>query len=147
MHYPLRLFAAFMFCIAILSGALRAEEAPAEVDIASVQQVISSQMEAFKRDDGEAAFAFAAPGIKNIFSTPEIFMEMVRQQYAPVYRPQYVEYLEPVAIGDRVFMQPLILTGENGVTVLARYSLRRQASGAWRIIGVTLSPAPDQAPL
>ena len=103
-------------------------------------------MEAFKRDDGEAAFAYAAPGIKSIFASPEIFMEMVRQQYAPVYRPQFVEFLEPFAIGDH-FMQPLILTGENGVTVLARYSLRRQSSGDWRIIGVSLSPAPDQAPL
>ena len=146
MHYPLRLFAALLFSVAILSGALRAEDAPAEADIASVQQVISAQMEAFNRDDGEAAFAYAALDIKNNFSTPEIFMEMVRQQYAPVYRPSYVEYLEPLAVGDQ-FMQPLILTGENGVTVLARYSLRRQESGAWRIIGVTLSPAPDQAPL
>jgi hypothetical protein len=31
--------------------------------------------------------------------------------------------------------------------VLARYALSRQASGDWRIIGVTLSPAPNQAPL
>ena len=146
MHYPFRLVAALLFCITVLSGALHAEDAPPEADIAGVQAVISGQMEAFKRDDGEAAFAYAAPGIMSIFASPEIFMEMVRQQYAPVYRPQFVEFLEPLAIGDH-FMQPLILTGENGVTVLARYSLRRQSSGDWRIIGVSLSPAPDQAPL
>ncbi len=146
MHHPFRMFGAFMFCIGILTGALRAEEAPAQADIAGVQAVIAAQMEAFKRDDGAAAFAFAAPTIKEMFQTPEIFMQMVRQQYAPVYRPRYVEYLKPLATGDQ-FMQPLILTGENGVTVLARYSLRRQASGDWRIVGVTLSPAPDQAPL
>ena len=105
-----------------------------------------AQMEAFKRDDGAAAFAFAAPNIKALFGTAELFMAMVRSQYAPVYRPRYVEFLEPLAAGDQ-FLQPLILTGEDGATVIARYALRRQASGDWRIIGVTLSPAPDQAPL
>ena len=137
-----------MLCIGLLSGAatVRAQEAPTAADIAGVQALISAQMEAFMRDDGAAAFAFAAPGIKLMFSTPEIFMEMVRRQYAPVYRPRYVEFLEPMTVGDQ-FLQPLILTGEDGVTVLARYALRRQAGGDWRIVGVTLSPAPDQAPL
>tara|TARA_B100000809_G_scaffold5966_1_gene6098 strand:+ start:176 stop:631 length:456 start_codon:yes stop_codon:yes gene_type:complete len=146
MHHLFRLFAAILFCATLLSGPLRAEEAPSPSDTANVQAVISAQMDAFKRDDGAAAFAFAAPAIKKMFGTPENFMEMVRSQYAPVFRPGYVEYLEPLAVGDQ-FMQPFILTGENGVTVLARYALRRQASGDWRIIGVTLSPAPDQAPL
>jgi hypothetical protein len=146
MKHPFHLLAALMFCVSVLSGAIRAEDAPTTADISNVQAVIAAQMEAFKRDDGEAAFSFAAPAIKEMFHTPEIFMEMVRQQYAPVYRPHYVEYLEPIAVGNK-FMQPLILTGENGVTVLARYALSRQASGDWRIIGVTLSPAPNQAPL
>jgi hypothetical protein len=145
MSYPVRMFAAFLFCVTMLPAALSAEDAPAEADIAGVQAVISAQMEAFKHDDGEAAFAFAAPGIRKMFATPEIFMAMVRQQYAPVYRPRYVEYLEPAGAGDH-FLQPLILTGENGVTVVARYVLRRQAGGDWRIMGVTLSPASDQAP-
>ncbi len=146
MHHLFRPLAALLFCATMFSGSLHAEDAPPLSDTANVQAVIAAQMEAFKRDDGAAAFTFAAPSIKKLFTTPEIFMQMVRQQYAPVYRPAYVEYLEPLAIGNQ-FMQPLILTGENGVTVLARYSLRRQPSGDWRIIGVTLSPAPDQAPL
>ncbi len=135
-----------LFCVGILSDTIRAEDAPTANDISSAQTVIAAQMEAFKRDDGEGAFVFAAPAIKEMFQTPEIFMEMVRQQYAPVYRPLYVEYLEPVVVGSNL-VQPIILTGENGVTVLARYALTRQSGGDWRIIGVTLSPAPDEAPL
>jgi hypothetical protein len=144
--HPFRLLAALLFCVCILSGALRAEEASARADIAGVQAVIAAQMEAFKRDDGAAAFAYAAPNIKALFGTAELFMAMVRSQYAPVYRPRYVEFLEPLAAGDQ-FLQPLILTGEDGATVIARYALSRQAGGAWRITSVTLSPAPDQAPL
>ena len=146
MKYSLFLFTTLVFFIGILFGSIRAEDAPTAADVTEAQAVIAAQMEAFMRDDGEAAFVFAAPAIKEMFHTPETFMEMVRQQYAPVYRPQYVEYLKPVTIGSNL-MQPLILTGENGMTVLARYALSRQVGGDWRIIGVTLSPAPDQAPL
>ena len=103
-------------------------------------------MEAFKQGDGEVAFAFAAPTIRKMFATPKIFMAMVRQQYAPVHRPRFIEYLEPFVI-DKHILQPLILTGQNGITVLACYILERQARGDWRIISVTLSPAPNQAPL
>jgi len=146
MSYVVRMFAAFLLCVTTLPSSLSAEHDPAVADIVDVQAVISAQMEAFKRDDGEVAFIFAAPDIRKMFATPEIFMAMVRQQYAPVYRPRYIEYLEPFVADDHI-LQPLILTGENGITVVARYVLVRQTGGDWRITSVTLSPAPDQAPL
>ena len=146
MSYFVRMFAASLLCATIISSTLNAENDPIMADIASVQAVISAQIEAFKRDDGEVAFSFAAPDIRKMFATPDIFMAMVRQQYAPVYRPRYIEYLEPFVTEKPVF-QPLILSGENGITVLARYVVERQADGDWRITSVTLSPAPEQAPL
>ena len=146
MSYFVRMFAASLLCATIISSTLSAENDPIMADIASVQNVISAQIEAFKRDDGEVAFSFAAPDIRKMFATPDIFMAMVRQQYAPVYRPRYIEYLEPFVTEKHVF-QPLILSGENGITVLARYVVERQADGDWRITSVTLSPAPEQAPL
>lgn len=146
MSYFVRMFAASLLCATIISSTLSAENDPIMADIASVQAVISAQIEAFKRDDGEVAFSFAAPDIRKMFATPDIFMAMVRQQYAPVYRPRYIEYLEPFVTEKHVF-QPLILSGENGITVLARYVVERQADGDWRITSVTLSPAPEQAPL
>ena len=146
MSYFVRMFAASLLCATIISSTLNAENDPIMADIASVQNVISAQIEAFKRDDGEVAFSFAAPDIRKMFATPDIFMAMVRQQYAPVYRPRYIEYLEPFVTEKHVF-QPLILSGENGITVLARYVVERQADGDWRITSVTLNPAPEQAPL
>ena len=146
MSYFVRMFAASLLCATIISSTPSAENDPIMADIASVQAVISAQIEAFKRDDGKVAFSFAAPDIRKMIATPDIFMAMVRQQYAAVYRPRYLEYLEPFVTEKHVF-QPLILSGENGITVLARYVVERQADGDWRITSVTLSPAPEQAPL
>ena len=88
MTYLVRMFAAFLLCATMMSSTLSAENDPIMANIASVRAVISAQIEAFKRDDGEVAFALAAPDIRKMFATPEIFMAMVRQQYAPVYRPR-----------------------------------------------------------
>ncbi len=48
------------------------------------QDIIKSQMEAFARDDGEAAFAYAAPSIQQQFGTAGAFMAMVRVGFQPV---------------------------------------------------------------
>ncbi len=104
---------------------------------AAVIGVIQSQMAAFLRDDGAAAFAHAAPGIQRIFQTPDIFMTMVRGGYAPVYRPREVEFLPPRAEGADI-VQPVRVTGPDGESVIALYRMQRQPDGAWKIAGVVL---------
>lgn len=99
--------------------------------------VIQSQMAAFLRDDGAAAFAHAAPGIQRIFQTPEIFMTMVRGGYAPVYRPREVEFLAPRAEGPDI-VQPVRVTGPDGESVIALYRMQLQPDGTWKIAGVVL---------
>ncbi len=51
---------------------------------AEIHDVIERQLAAFERDDADGAFAFASPGIRRRFGTPETFMDMVRRHYPPV---------------------------------------------------------------
>lgn len=138
------LLAAFL----VLSpGADAQVSAPTRGDVDAAQAVIAAQMDAFKRNDGQAAYAFATPGIKNVFATPDVFMEMVRTQYEPVYRPAYVEFREAVATSEEL-IQKVFIIGENNRAVLAIYSLEQGDDGAWRIAGCMLYPAPpDEQPL
>ena len=125
------------------SGLARAQDAPRAGDqpgaaqLAAVVGTIRAQMDAFQRDDGAAAFSHAAPRIREIFQTPEIFMEMVRGGYAPVYRPRGVEFL-PARIEGAEILQPVRLTGPTGETVIALYRMQRQPAGDWKIAGVVL---------
>ncbi len=50
---------------------------PAE-DVAEIRNMIIGQIDAFRKDDAEKAFSFAAPRIREIFRTPEVFLYMVR---------------------------------------------------------------------
>jgi len=116
-------------------------------DAEAFREVISGQMAAFARDDGAAAFAFAAPSIQRLFLTPENFMAMVRAGYQAVYRPQAVAFEPPIRVpaprgegsdGEGAFAQPVRVTGPDGRPVLAMYHMERQPDGSWRIAGVVL---------
>lgn len=123
----------------------QAPAAPVDpADAAAFREVISGQMAAFARDDGAAAFAFAAPSIQRLFATPARFMAMVRTGYPAVYRPQAVAFAAPIRVpardagGDDAYAQPVRVTGPDGRPVLAMYQMERQPDGTWRIAGVVL---------
>lgn len=120
------------------AGAVRAEPLLADQDRAAIQGVILAQMEAFGRDDAPGAFAFAAPAIRERFATPADFLSMVREAYAPVYRPRQVAFGEVFFVGDRP-VQRLLVTAPNERIVVADYLMEREADGQWRIAAVYLS--------
>lgn len=107
-------------------------------DRQSIREVIQAQIAAFKRDDGETAFSFAAPSIREQFRTSQAFMFMVRTGYAPVYRPKRVEFQEVVGDAKRPTQQ-VALTGPDDRDVIALYIMERQPTGAWKIAGVALA--------
>lgn len=108
--------------------------------VKAIQDVITSQMEAFKVDDASRAFSYAAPHIQAQFGDPDRFMKMVRHGYQPVYRPQYVEF-GPLARGnDGVFAQHVIVQAPGGELMMAVYPMVQDDDGNWRIAGVYLAP-------
>jgi ketosteroid isomerase-like protein len=106
-----------------------------------IQRVISDQMAAFRRDDAAAAFGFAAPGIQDMFGTPERFLQMVRDGYQAVYRPSEVRFAELVRI-DGKLTQLVHVVGPDGVPRTALYFMERQPDGSWRIGGCVLTVEP-----
>ena len=120
----------------------RAQDMPSADDAAAVQAVIADQLDAFNRDDGQAAWSHAAPGIQGKFQSVEIFMEMVRSAYGPIHRSASAEFGALHGEGDRL-VQEVVVTGQDGTTALAVYTLGRQPDGSWKIEGVTLEPLPD----
>lgn len=141
------LLAAFVWFVAGLASAppALAQDAPGGSGEASaIRQVIEGQIEAFRRDDGEAAFGFASPGIRAMFGDSATFMRMVQTGYPPVYRPREVEFRD-LGLEDGRPTQRVLLVGPDGVPVVARYTMERQADGSWRIGGCVIEEAPDLA--
>lgn len=129
--------------IAVSFGAARAEggaQLP-ETVVTEIHDVISAQLEAFKRDDAQAAFSLASPDIQEQFGSAENFINLVREQYQPVYRSKSAEF-QPIVEMDGVegLVQPVVVTGADNITVLAVYMVEQQTDGAWRISGCLLYP-------
>jgi hypothetical protein len=143
---PLLLPSVILVAAIIAGAALRAQGAEPNVpaaDRAAIRNVIDSQMAAFRRDDGEGAFAFASPTIRNIFGSAENFMNMVRGGYPQVYRPRQVEFRELVGGPDALF-QLVWVVGPDGAAAIAAYEMQQQADGSWRINGVQLLKTPER---
>lgn len=142
-----RLLLALLLLAAMTAGsfavAQTAEPNLAPADRAAIRTVIDSQIAAFRRDDGEGAFTFASPTIRNIFGTVENFMAMVRNGYPQVYRPREVEFRELVGGADALF-QLVWIVGPDGAAVIAAYEMQQQADGSWRINGVQLLKTPER---
>lgn len=127
---------------ALLALALPAEAQVSEPDRSAIRDVIERQIEAFRRDDGAAAFGYASPSIQGMFGSPDTFMDMVRQGYRPVYRPRAVEFREIVTL-QGMPTQKVHVIGPDGRPVTAFYPMSRQADGSWRIEGCYLQ-APEE---
>jgi opacity protein-like surface antigen len=124
--------------IALLIGL--ASPAFAADDVAAAQSVIRAQEQALGRDDAAAAYSYAAPAIRQLFPQADIFMFMVQNSYAPVYRHQSFEFGEARSADGRI-AQRVHIVDANGEAWEALYTLEAQADGSLKITGCSLLKA------
>jgi len=134
------LLKALFFSFAVLLPGAASAAAEGNVtpdDLAEIRAVIHRQIDAFRRDDAQEAFALASPGVQQAFGTPERFLDTVRMAYRAVYRPSALSFLELVVIGGDV-VQPVQVTDRSGAVWVAYYAMQRQKDGSWRTSGCHL---------
>ena len=113
-------------------------------DVTAAQDVIRAQEQAFVHDDATAAYSYAAPAIKQIFPAPDIFMSMVQNGYAPVYRHRSFDFGDSKIEGSTIAQRVHIIDA-NGEAWEALYTLEQQADGSYKIIGCSLLKAGQAA--
>jgi hypothetical protein len=128
-----------MRALFLLAALLLSLAAPARAgdDVAAAQGVIRSQVEAFSRDDAAAAYSYAAPAIQEIFPQADIFMSMVRNSYAPVYRHKSFDFGE-ARVSDGTIAQRVHIVDADGIPWEALYTLELQPDGSVKITGCVL---------
>ena len=132
-----------MRATALLIIALLAFAVPAAADdVTAAQGVIRAQEQAFAHDDAASAYSYAAPAIHQLFPQAGIFMTMVQNQYAPVYRHKSFEFGEGLAEGSSIAQRVHIIDA-NGEAWEALYTLEQQADGNYKITGCTLLRAGE----
>jgi len=126
---------AVLLCLAL------AFAAPAYADdVANAQNVIRAQEQAFTRNDATAAYSYASPAIKKLFPQADIFMSMVQNSYAPVWRHKSFEFGEARTEGHWV-AQRVHIVDADGEAWEAMYTLEQDADGGFKITGCSLLKA------
>jgi hypothetical protein len=136
----MRIVGAVAVVLTVLIGTASAEDLTA----ATSRAIVERQFDAFARDDGDAAYALAAPTIKDMFSDADHFMAMVRDHYAPVYRHRSVEFGDFKESGDEASLEATLVDNDN-VVWTALYSFRRVSNGDWLVSGCVLAKAEGSA--
>jgi len=126
---------------ALLFLALFAFAAPACADdVANAQSVIRAQEQASGRSDAAAAYSYASPAIKKLFPQADVFMSMVQNSYAPVWRHRSFEFGEARIEGHWV-AQRVHIVDADGEAWEAMYTLEQDADGSFKITGCSLLKA------
>lgn len=110
----------------------------------AIEQVIGGQRAALKAGDGAKALTFATPAIRDQFGTPDRFMRMVRDGYAPLIAARDTVFLEGAVIEGAV-IQPLRLILPDNTVLVAIYQMEKQQDGRWKIAGCVIAPSTVQA--
>jgi uncharacterized protein DUF4864 len=137
-----RLFGPFLVILAVFwqPGFSRGEDVSG-ADKSQFQQIISGQIAAFNADDGAKAYSYAAPTIKLLFPTPDVFMSMVKKGYQPVYRQRSFTFGDVMDQAGRP-VQEVTIIDANGQAWTALYTFERQSDGSWKIVGCQLVRLP-----
>jgi hypothetical protein len=136
----MKMVGAVAVAMTLFIGTASAEDLTA----ASSRAIVERQFDAFQRDDGEAAYALAAPTIKQMFDDADHFMAMVRDHYAPVYRHRSAEFGAFKEAGDEASLEATLVDNDN-VVWTTLYSFRRVSNGDWLISGCVLAKAEGSA--
>jgi ABC-type transporter MlaC component len=123
--------------LAALEGASGASAQQSEI-VKAAAEPIMKQLEAFRRDDYDAAYGFASAEIKQMFDR-QAFERMVKGGYPEIARSTFalVARSEVGPDGD-VYVQVRI-RGANGTGVEAVYQMVREGDG-WKINSVMTRP-------
>ena len=127
----------FMAAVAVgaaMAGGAWAQDGP-------IEGVIQGQVDAFLAGDVDAAFAYASPGIRRLFGSPQRFGAMVERGYPMVWSPSEVRYLDRRERGEGV-VQKVLMRDEAGVPWVLAYEMI-EGSGGWVIDGVRILRAPE----
>lgn len=132
------LLSALIFLVAAHSARAQTVADLPPSDRGAIHDAIAGQMQAFQRNDAEAAFAFATPNIQGMFGSAENFIAMVQSGYPMVWRPRSVDFGAIVDLDGHI-VQKVEIIGPDGAPSLALYTMEKGPDGVWRIDGCALT--------
>ena len=121
-----------LFLIILLRAVVFADEGRSVME--EVHHTISLQIDAFKKNDVNEAYTFAAPNIQAQFPNPDTFGLMVKNGYPIIWKPKSFKFVKFKDLGDKCIQRVLFQSYEGSLETYD-YILEKN-NNQWRIAGV-----------
>lgn len=125
--------------VACVSPLALGEEPLLDEDRQAIQWVINGQISAFRADDAQSAYSFAAPNVRQVFPTEEMFISMVQRDYMPLYRPVSYRFGRS-SLEEGEVLQELLVTDSERQLWQIIYTLEQQDDLSWKVTNVLMLP-------
>ena len=129
-----------LILIVLLKNVTFADEGSTAIE--EVRFTISSQIDAFKKNDVKKAYTFAAPNIQAQFPNPDLFGLMVRNGYPIIWRPKSFKFTEFKDLGETC-VQRVLFQSYSGSLKSYDYILEKN-NNLWKIAGVITITSADE---
>lgn len=124
----------------LMVGMARAEDAAQPMQ--PWQDVITSQVEAFRAHDAPGAFQYAAAPFQTAFPSAEaFFVTIIGSGYGPIMDSTAHSFGQFTQLDPKAVAQAVIFTGKDLSRYEAIYVLTEEEKG-WRVSGVQLVKTP-----
>lgn len=98
----------------------------------AIHNVVQSQLEAFAADDAETAFDLTSDETQALLGSPQALLGIVREWYAPLYRPQKAIF-SPAEVAGEHAIQEVVITDSNNVIWVAIFLMQLDQESQWKI--------------
>jgi hypothetical protein len=114
---------------------------PSAAGADTLHDTVRALIRAVSANRADEAFAVAAPSVRASLGDPKLFLAMIARFQAPLYSARRFQF-DGI---DRTGKSPVVrayLDAGNNRRWLGRFTMERQAGGAWKILDVALTRAP-----
>jgi hypothetical protein len=106
-------------------------------DAIAIHFAVQSQLDALAQDDAASAFELTSPAKRMQIGTPDRFLQMIKEQYNPIYRNLGLIFLQPQIVDGDAIQVVRVTDGFSRVWV-AIFWMQQSEDHSWKIDGCQL---------
>lgn len=106
-------------------------------DATAIHATVQAQLDAFAKDDADAAFDLATLEKRVLIGSPDNFMRLIRERYEPIYRNRLVIFFEPELVHGMP-VQMVRVTDSYSRVWVAIFWMQQNDEFDWKIDGCHL---------
>lgn len=106
-------------------------------DAIAIHDVVQLQLEALANDDADRAFELATSEKRKLIGSPDRFLQIIKEQYHPIYRYERVIFSSPEVIDGNAIQMVRVTDGNSKVWV-AVFWMKEDKESRWKIDGCQL---------